>query len=67
MKKTRGMMADVANALVNCFLKDTQRSTYITRRRMREITRATIIDILPAASIRVSRTSELVIGVLRRS
>jgi hypothetical protein len=67
MKKTRGMMADVANDLVNGFLNDTARSFYIKRRSEREIRRAVAIDILPAASTRVSRTSELVIGVLRRS
>ena len=67
MKKTRGMMAELANDLVNCFLKETARSIYIKRRSVREITRAVAIDILPAAPTRVSRTSELVIGVLGRS
>jgi len=60
-------MADVANDLLNCFLKDTARSIYISRKSGREVTRAVTIDILPTTTIRVSRTSELVIGVCRRS
>jgi hypothetical protein len=58
---------DVSNGRANDFLEGAARSTYIPSKREGEITRAGSIDILPDASIRVSRTSELVIGVFRRS
>jgi hypothetical protein len=36
MKKTRGMMADVVNDVVNGFLNDTARSFYIKRKCVRD-------------------------------